>query len=408
MQQENKVKFEEVVQLFVENTIHEINKSYETPKFHIKFKEEAFQLFEYLIEHPYKEDNCFIPSITKKDIETLKQLSNFNSELSIVVVNDHILFFNYLTDIINSLVIIYKKYNISSSARALAIRLLRRIWLRMGPTDIEQIELFLQRQLAFLSLNSLDYYQQETFLKKYYDYDVKIKTTMNSTWDEATRCMHFKIYDKENNYHSLSNIYYDIEKEDNQEICYIYAIQSERELYPKRVPKIERFLYKINKDVILEETEEYLEYKKQHNTYYPENISDVHPNQVHALLFFIEVLKLNQITKIKAPILQILSYEYHVKLSEDTKEQFKNKYSHSNANHLKEEYLWDKQWYEHIVEKEDFISKNKIETFIRVFRRAQFHNPEIIIRNVPMLEGDYLDIRLNQSKTKTLEKIKND
>lgn len=68
---------------------------------------------------------------------------------------------------------------------------------------------------------------------------------------------------------------------------------------------------------------------------------------------------------------------------------------------LEEYYIHDKEWYEHIVDKEDLISKNKTETFIRIFRRVSFHNLEIEIRNDPLLQGDYLDIRLKKKiKTK--------
>lgn len=201
-------------------------------------------------------------------------MTYFNDELPTIIVHDHNLFFKYLTDITNDFITLHKKYHIDFSARAKLICILRRIWLRMGPDDFNQVELFLRNQLNFLKDNILDKYKEETTIGSYCGYNIKAQVKLNDTWSETTRCMQVKIYDDANNYHSLPNIYYDILNENNQNICYIYAIQNDRKR--KKIKKIERLLYKLNKGVIEQESQEYKDYLNKTSNYYPENISNVH------------------------------------------------------------------------------------------------------------------------------------
>jgi len=55
------------------------------------------------------------------------------------------------------------EYRITTSARNLAMQVLRRIWLRMGIEDIANIELFLDRQLQFTRNRLLDIYSIEKY-----------------------------------------------------------------------------------------------------------------------------------------------------------------------------------------------------------------------------------------------------
>ena len=69
------------------------------------------------------------------------------------------------------------------------------------------------------------------------------------------------------------------------------------------------------------------------------------------------------------------------------------------------EYEWDRKWYDHVVDKEDVISENKIDTLIRIIRRSNYHNEEIVINSEPMITGDYLDIKI-VPKIKNNERLK--
>lgn len=409
MKKDNIVELKETVERFLIDTLPYIRGNYEVPQFNMVFPKEVFSLFEDITKSSSEQKTTWKPYLYQESINQLKQMSQFNNELPTIIVHNSSLFFKYLTDITNSLVALYQKYHIDSSTRELHIQVLRRIWLRMGPDDFNQVEIFLERQLTFLQNNILDNYQKETTIGNYCGYDVKAAVRLNETYDESTRCMQLKVYDKENNYHSLANIYYDISNDGTQNICYIYAIQNDRKR--NKIPKVERCLYKINKGVLDEETKEYLDYKNQLNPYYPENISDVQPNQIVSLIYFLKILNQNNISKIKVPILQVLSYDYHIILSNQMKIDFPKTWTPEAIEDLKtatgdrkqwleETYLYDKEWYEHIVDKEDLISKNKSETLIRIIRRASFHNPGIEICNEPFLQGDYLDIKLNKKKLK--------
>lgn len=403
MELNNIVEFKETVELFVTNTVPYLQANQEVPNFNFIFSKEAFILFEEIMKHPFELPDAWTASITPKDIARLKQMTYLDAKLPAVFVHNHNLFFKYLTDIMNAYIALNKKYHIDLSDSSTYINLLRRIWLRMSPTDFNQVESFLAHQLNFLQNNCLDTYQKETNIGNYYGYQVKVQVKINETWDESTRCMQLKIYEDETNYHSLPNIYYDILKTEQQNICYIYAIQNDQKR--KRNTKIERLLYKLNKGIIEQESQEYLDYQDKRSTYYPENISDVHPSQVLSLIYFIKLLNNNHITKVKVPLLQVLSYDYHNILSNQMKNEFPKTWTPEVLEDLKtatgyhkqwleESYLHDKEWYERIVDKEDLISKNKIETLIRIFRRTQVHNPELEICNEPFLQGDYLDVRL--------------
>lgn len=410
MKRDNIVEFKETVELFITDTIPYLKNNLEVPNINFIFQEEAFSLFNVVMNFPFEIPNNWTPNIREKDIDNLRKTNILDNDLPAIIVHDYNLFFKYLTDITNSFIILHKKYNIDYHARIKHIHLLRKLWLRMGPSDFNQIEIFLNNQLLFLQENVLDNYKENTKIDTYYNYNIIAQAKLNNICDESTRCMSFKIYDNSNNYHSLPNIYYDILNTDTESICYIYAIQNDRKR--RRIPKIERLLYKLNKSVLEEESQEYIDYLNKTSDYYPENISDVHPSQVLSLISFIKILKQNNITKIRVPVLQVLSYDYHINLSNEMKIDFKetwtkealedlNNATGSRKKWLEEDYLHDKEWYEHIVDKEDFISKNKTEVLIRIFRRACFHDQELEICNEPLLQGDYLDIRLNKGKIRT-------
>lgn len=401
MEENKMVSFWETVELFLTDTIPFIQSNIEIPRFNIIFSEDFFKLLE---------ESSLKLKVNQSHIDNLKQMSYFDNDNPTIIVHDPIFFFQSLTDITNRLFELHQQYGSEETECSFHLWILRRIWLRMGLDDCHQVERFLQNQLSFVRNNQLDSYQKESIIGNYCGYKVRMKAELNCTYDETTRRMQFRIYDDQNSYYSLPNIYYDILNEENQSTCYIYAIQNDRD--KNRIPKIERLLYKLNKGINNLETEEYKDYKMGRSDYYPENISDIHPSQVLSLMYFIKLLKKHNINKIKVPVLQVLSYDYHILLSEKMKEDFELTWTievmedmrtatGSRREWLEDLYSYDKKWYDHIVDKEDLISKNKVETFIRIFRRVNFYIPEMEICNEPMLQGDCLDIKLEKSKIKS-------
>lgn len=385
---DNKVEFKEVVELFVHSTIYDLNSENEVPKINIIFKEEAFDLFYSVMNNPFQKDESWTPNIEKKDIQLLKQQNDKNC-LSIYV-KDHIKFFHYLTEIINNQVILHTRYKVYRDARALAIKLMKIIWLRVGVNDLNNIEDFLKRQLEFVKNDMLNDYKNELNIGDFYSHSVKAQGFVTNIWDEAPLGMNFKIYDQDiKSYHSLPYIFYGIEND----TCYIYAIQNDRNRI--KIPKIERLLYKLNKGI--------------------EN-PNVHPSMVLSIMLFINTLKENEITKIKVPTLQVLSYKYHEILSEKEKINFEKKWNKTLLNDLKyldestrkdilKNYEYAKLWYSHVVDKEDVISRLKTENLINlIYRIVENDNSLALISDIDIDDSLIIKIKNKSLKKKKLLK----
>lgn len=379
---ENKVEFKEVVELFVNRTIYDLMNESEVPKINIRFKEEAFNLFNEVMNNPHRLQDAWSPDIQEKDINLLRKQKDKNCPT--IYVKNHMIFFQYLTEIINNQAILYEKYNDRYSARALAIRLMRRIWLRMGPNDFNNVEEFLKRQLEFVKNDIFNVLKDEIVIQDFYGYNVTAKAVITDTWDEAPLGIKFKIYEEDNiTYHSLPHLFYGIEND----TCYIYAVQNDKQR--NRIPKIEKLLYKLNNNV--------------------EN-PNIHPSMVYSVILFLNLLKEYGINKIKVPTLQVLSYRYHELLSAREKISFPKKWNKNTIENLKylsesqkkyklEEYELDKTWYEHIVDKEDLISKLKTENLINlVYRIVETDDSLSLINDIDT--SDTLIIKLRNKVKK--------
>lgn len=377
---ENKVEFKEVVELFAHSAIYDLMYESETPKINIVFKEEAFDLFYEVMHNPHQIENAWTPDISEKDIDLLRHQNDKNCPT--IYVKDNIKFFKYLTDIINNNAFLHNKYNDYRNARAFAIKFLRRIWLRMGPNDFNNVEKFLEKQLEFVKNDIFYDFKDELVIDDFYGYNVTAKSTTAFSWDEAPLKIEFKIYDEDNkSYHSLSHIFYGIEND----TCHIYAVQNDRQR--KRIPKIERLLYKLNKDI--------------------EN-PIVHPSMVYSIILFINILKENGINKIKVPTLQVLSYRYHELLSNKEKIDFPKRWNKEKLKNLKylgkreqeyklKQYELEKLWYDHIVDKEDLISRLKTENLINLIYRVVENDDSLtLISDI----DDSLIIKINNKSLK--------
>ena len=94
------------------------------------------------------------------------------------------------------------------------------------------------------------------------------------------------------------------------------------------------------------------------------------------------MLKREGIYNIEVPLLEVLNYDYHAITGKRTKEMFERQWR--DITDLEEcemeQYELDKELYEKFVDKEDFISKNKVEGLVDLFYRVkeQFDDIEII------------------------------
>ena len=384
MRKENKVEFIEMVELFAVSTIHDLHNGYEVPKLNVLFKEEDLSVFRYVMKHPFKEDGFSSPDIKEEDIKELLPKNNQKKDIPIIKVEDATLFFDALTRLTNSYITFYAKHGIQSSARSTGIYILRRIWLRMGKEDFNNVEQFLEKQIEFTESTFMDEERFKKNIGEFYDYDVYLESAANTILDETCGKVELTIGSGEEQ-HELPNIYCSFDKDNT---CYIYAIQDKKN--KKTNKKIERLLYKLNAGI--------------------EN-PNIHPNHVYALIKFLEYIKKKGVEKVIVPKQQVLSYSYHKKLGEKEKEEYErnwpkekveemNKYPKYMQEELLNKYKWDSKWYSHIVDKADFIEKAKTEGLYNLVDRMKHHIPDIEIINNE--ESDYIEVSLTNIKQKRL------
>lgn len=364
------IELMEIVELFLIKTIHELKEEIEAPNLNFHFDEDGLRLFKHVVYDPFEKEGCWTPNAKKSDIKFLIDRSN-DDALTIKIENS-LQFFKYLMNITNSLKVLYKENNNDIDSRNIAISLMRYIWLRMGIEDVENIDMFLEKQLQFVNNKTFDYKEEK--VNRFFDYDVTRKTVVNKTYDETTRSMVFIIKNNEEEY-LLPYVLYDIDDNNN---CYIYGIQNKD---GNKSKAIERKLYKLNKGI--------------------EN-PDVHPSKVYALILFMDELKKKGITNIIVPCMQVLSYRYHEILSRNVENSFKALESaikeYPNFNDYKNVYSEVKSWYDKVHDKEDKISYLKTEELINLIYRLTEHRDDIKIINEVNIDSDSINLRLGKRK----------
>lgn len=394
---EEKIGFKELVELFVHTTLRELNGAYEGYKVNFIFDEDAINYFNYVKNNPFTMKNYIIPDINDEDIELASEKEFIGDTYSLEGDNDNLIievhrfveFFDYLVDIVNSNLRLYQIYGEKRSSRNLAMHIMRRIWLRMTPDDVLCVEEFLKRQLDFIESEVMDEYKFETVVDNFCGNEVVAKTDAACTWDETPRVINFKIKNETGD-HDLPKIHFGLDESEN--IAYIYAVQN---IEKRKVNKIvERDLYKLNKGI---------------------NECIVHPSAVCSLITFINMLRSKGIEHIRVPILEILSYDYHIYLANNIEERFNIYWDKDRMwemkngtkyrkRYLEEQYEHDKQWYNHVVNKHDVISKNKTEYLIDLIMRVGMHIPDMEITNEVGYQGNYIDIKFKSKEVKKLLK----
>lgn len=383
--------FKEAVTLFLDRTMTDLKNEEEIPALNIIFPASAFKLFEYIKNHPYKKDGSYVPPLYDRDIEKAKKENNSNPENPNITIHNPVYFFELLTNITNAWQEQKNKYWGPYSPRALFIQNIKRLFLRMSPSDLDNIEYFLERELSFLKDTTFDeLIKNNKLIGEYEGYKLYTSLEEAASWCETSNKMTFFLKGSPDEYYTLPSIYFGITEEYGEKVCYIYAIQNERHRAESK--KIHRALYKLNKGI--------------------EN-PNVNPSSILVLQTFINMLKEKGITNIKVPCLQVLSYRYHEILSEKTKVDFAKDYSKEKLEYINnlnsydrerqlEEYEWQCIWYSHVVDKQDFISFTKTEGLYNIFKRVAEQFGTIELLNTPFIEDENLNIRLSNEPTKKL------
>ena len=186
-------------------------------------------------------------------------------------------------------------------------------------------------------------------INSFHNKEVYAYNKINRTWDEADNSMSFFIKGEPN--HELSDVFYGIRHENDEKVCYIYAVQNKSRKINK---KIQRKLYHLNKGI---------------------DNPNVHPNQVYTLILFINECIKNGITKIKVPKIQVLNHRFHEILSEQYKKTFHEKWTINNIKEASHDnLLWlefeeDISWYRHIVDSSSKIDKLKQDKLFDLVKR---------------------------------------
>lgn len=365
MENINYISYKEVVETFISKVFPQIRMEKETPKFNIVFEEDAFRYFNEIMANYSQEESFSTIKIRPENIQLLKKCSE---DVPTIYIKDYKLFFKYLTDIVNGALDLLVEYRAPIIlTHSVCTNILSEIWLRMGITDFDNVEFFLKRQLSFVRNREFDSFKTIADLGNFENFDIWARTLANKTYDESTRAMEIALRGKDG-IHTLPQIFYDITEESGEKVCYIYAIQNKDEI--NRIPKIERRLYKLNSGA--------------------EN-PNVHPNQVFALIKFLELLESRGITRIKVPVRQVLNYRYHEllsiiyrnKLEKWTKDKldFVKSLSIEDQKRILAEYEHDKLCFEHFVDKEEDIERRKTEKLFDIFMRVMEHMPFLELVN---------------------------
>ena len=250
--------------------------------------------------------------------------------------------------------------------------------------DFDDAILFLRKNIEFIK-NPLENSQINN-IEGLLNSDILIENNVQSLKLETPYSFDVSIV-KDSNKYSLPKISYGIYG--NQ--CYIYSIQNDTKVNENEYyKKIKRKLYKINDNILNNESKEYIDYKNSISSYYPENISDVSPSAVLALSIFIKELDKVGINKIE--VVSFLPVRYFAKEKANYKRlSYKTKKEKlSFLDKLKE--------YKELVHEHDRIQSNITNKFIRNFYRLDFHLDGLEIVNYIDNPNDNLKININNIK----------
>lgn len=354
----------ELIELFIIECYPSLLSGIVIPKLKFIFNDDIYEILEDVKNNPFVMENVWTPNICGENIEFLRNNNNLDNDDFVIYVNDSKLFFEKLTKLINA----YSKYKeehySGERGRYLMVNYLKdALWLKLLPSDFSNIYAFLDREIAFLEDRTFDKYDvvlngytNDNIFDTYMDNIIVAKRDENSFWFETVNNMSFDLINREKKLvYYLPSIHYGI---DNGK-CYIYGIQNIS--ISESDKKLERDLYKLNKGI---------------------NNPINHPSFVLALKTFIDMLNKENITDIEVPLLEVINYDYHQMTGSRTKMMFERQWR--DLSDLSEDemvqYEIDKENYKKFVDKEDFISKNKIEGLTNLFYRIeeQFDNIEII------------------------------
>lgn len=330
----------------------------------------------------------------KKRLKEMKKSIGFDANLessdTCVRVKDYERFFVLLFEI-------RELYSSQMNGFYYGERLIKTIWLRMGVSDVVDVIAFLERQLEFIKKSN---FFRSVPPEICGDLTLEVQNNANSDFFETNHHLDFVLSCESQDDDSggacieteyeLPSIHYGLSFEDGVPTCYIYAIQNKRN---RRQSELVR--NKLSHEL-----------DRLQNDYVPEEI-------VMVLNLFIELLEKNGIIMIKVPLMQVYNYDYHVFLSEKSKEEYSNyspidlkrisrKIGRGKIDKETRKFLAVQATCNRFVDKQDIISEIKTERLIFSFLAVEEKYGNIEILSEPLVQGDCLIVRI-KSKMQLLE-----
>lgn len=97
-----KIEFREIVELFLNTSIHQIKSESEVPNINFKFEKDAILLFNNIIEKPFIKNESWTPNAYQEDIDFV--FSHNHDNCPTIYIKDSIKFFEYLENITNEFI----------------------------------------------------------------------------------------------------------------------------------------------------------------------------------------------------------------------------------------------------------------------------------------------------------------
>lgn len=388
--------YENVTREFVTETLYRMIFGEKLPNFLFDFREpEAMKFVESLLNQQV-EIYDFYAEKNKKLIDKLKNKTDENSELPVMIVKDYEQFFENLRQFYEGYIELYFKdcpgmaFNRDEKEKCL-----EQIWLRATPDDFNNPEEFLRKQAMMISDTTFEKYDNEVEVGPvdFFDGNILcIKNGIAGIWDENSRQIEIKIYNKEKKTsngevlkaspYELPVIRYGIYEKDGKKICMINSIQDKRYGFDrsKFEKKLERKKYKVNQDVLEEDTEK------------------VEPKNLMALSIFMNMLAREGITDIEVPSMYVLDYEYHVRRNPQILKQFQENWS-SERRKKSLSYPIAKYHFDRTYQKEDVISEIKTERLLLTFRRLLQHYPNGTLVSYPGEVDSFMHLNIPAARS---------
>lgn len=388
--------FENVTREFITETLYKIMFSERLPNFKFDFREkEAIDFIEEVLGgHIQKYD--FYEEETEKIIETLRNISDINTDEPIMIIKDYRRFFQNLRQLYEkNIELFFSRTRMPVFNRGEKNNFFEQIWLRATPEDFNNPEEFLEKQIQMVSDTTFEKYNEETYLG-HLDFlnnsILYVKNGIARTWDENFKEIELTIYAGDSSdykkefsgmHYTLPVIRYGIYEKNGKKICSVGSIQNKSEEHKKSdmEKKFERKKYRANEGIPEEDT-----YK-------------VEPKNLIALSIFVNMLNEAGITEFEIPSLYVLDYDYHIKRSKQLLLDFEKDWTEEKIKKFPDVYKEQRYYFERLYNKEDIISEIKTERLMLTFRRLLQHYTSGRILSYPGDVDNFMHLSIPKIKS---------